>query len=1015
MTRLAFLSTAEKRKFDCPPIFTKDQRPAYFVVTEDIKRTLSNLRSATYKVGFLLQLGYFKHSGKFYVPTAFRRKDINYVKQALNITEDIDLDRYDPSRLVRHRSRILALLDWQPFSKPNAALVAEHVQLLAQQQLKPDAIFITTVDFCWKHRIEIPTYHQLSTVITNSFNIVESSLLGTLASELQEDEQTALDILLANPKTHWRPLLGQIKQVNQSLRAQDIQQNVDACRTLKDYFGQFRSISDVLDLNQQATEYYAAWVQKATLAQVKQFPNPQKRYLHLLAFIKYQYYIRQDVLMDIFLKSVRTATNAVNKKLTQKEQKMQSERNTAIQTINTSHKNSRHLLDEITRIVRCKDQSDSERMEKIERLIDDHEALQGDIKIEKLQFYEQLLDQHTGGQHYYDTLENQSLRLQRKVSSVLKNLVFDKASSEEPLLAAVTHFQVTDGNVGHSPPLDFLTEKEQDIVVGDNAFRTSLYKILLFQSVADAVRAGKLNLQYSYRYRAIQDYLIPTARWQKERDRLLTLAGLQKFADGDGYLAELKTTLEKTYQAVNGRFGEGDNSYLTVDDSGYAKVSTPGTSFSEDGYNGTLLKENGIVPVFQVLRDINRTSEFIRCFKHLSPKHHKLKPTAETVLAGIMGMGCNIGIDKLSHISVGINESTLKNTVNWCFSLKNIQAANNVIIALIDKLALSYAFQKYPDQLHTSSDGRKVNVGVDSLHASYSFKYFGRDKGVTIYTFIDERHALFHSTVISASDREAAYVIDGLMQNEVVKSDIHSTDTHGFSEAIFTATHMIDTAFAPRFKKIGDQRLYGFSSKSTYQKRGYSIVPSRTINRKLILKNWDDILRFMATIKLRYSSASQLFKRLSSYAKDHPLYRALKEFGRIIKSQFILTYYDDVELRQRIEKQLNKVELANQFSKAVFFANNQEFQVGTKEEQEIATACKVLIQNAIVLWNYLYLSQRLSSTADPNDRQDMLEAITGGSIIAWAHVNMQGEYDFTRPAANDDVFDMPSILALKLV
>ena len=152
MTRLAFLSTAEKRKFDSPPIFTKDQRPAYFVVTEDIKRTLSNLRSATYKVGFLLQLGYFKHSGKFYVPTAFRRKDINYVKQALNITEQINLDRYDPSRLVRHRSRILALLDWQPFSKPNAALVAEHVQLLAQQQLKPDAIFITTVDFCWKHR-----------------------------------------------------------------------------------------------------------------------------------------------------------------------------------------------------------------------------------------------------------------------------------------------------------------------------------------------------------------------------------------------------------------------------------------------------------------------------------------------------------------------------------------------------------------------------------------------------------------------------------------------------------------------------------------------------------------------------------------------------------------------------------------------------------------------------------------------------------------------------------------------
>ena len=132
------------------------------------------------------------------------------------------------------------------------------------------------------------------------------------------------------------------------------------------------------------------------------------------------------------------------------------------------------------------------------------------------------------------------------------------------------------------------------------------------------------------------------------------------------------------------------------------------------------------------------------------------------------------------------------------------------------------------------------------------------------------------------------------------------------------------------------------------------------------------------------------------------------------KTQFILTYYDDVELRQRIEKQLNKVELANRFSKAVFFANNQEFQDGTKEEQEIATACQVLIQNAIVLWNYLYLSQLLTHTVHSDQRNDMLETIVGGSILTWRHVNLQGEYDFRRDAANDTPFDLPSILALKL-
>ena len=252
------------------------------------------------------------------------------------------------------------------------------------------------------------------------------------------------------------------------------------------------------------------------------------------------------------------------------------------------------------------------------------------------------------------------------------------------------------------------------------------------------------------------------------------------------------------------------------------------------------------------------------------------------------------------------------------------------------------------------------------------------------------------------------------MQNEVVKSDIHSTDTHGFTEAIFAATHLIDTAFAPRIKKVGKQRLYGFSSKTTHQRRGDVIVPSRTINRKLIVKYWDDILRFMATIKLRHSSASQLFKRLSSYASDHPLYKALKEFGRLLKTQFILTYYDDLELRQRIEKQLNKVELSNRFSKAVFFANNQEFQNGSSDEQEISTACMVLIQNAIVLWNTLYLSQRLSSASNAEEQQEMLNAITSSSLLTWRHVNLQGEYDFRQIAANDEPFNMKKILALRL-
>ena len=66
------------------------------------------------------------------------------------------------------------------------------------------------------------------------------------------------------------------------------------------------------------------------------------------------------------------------------------------------------------------------------------------------------------------------------------------------------------------------------------------------------------------------------------------------------------------------------------------------------------------------------------------------------------------------------------------------------------------------------------------------------------------------------------------------------------------------------------------------------------MNETVIKEYWDDILRLVTTIKLKEISASDIFRRLNSYSKQHKLYQALKSFGQIIKSDFILRYIDDV-------------------------------------------------------------------------------------------------------------------------
>ncbi|MEQ8879793.1 MAG: Tn3 family transposase, partial [Cyclobacteriaceae bacterium] len=186
------------------------------------------------------------------------------------------------------------------------------------------------------------------------------------------------------------------------------------------------------------------------------------------------------------------------------------------------------------------------------------------------------------------------------------------------------------------------------------------------------------------------------------------------------------------------------------------------------------------------------------------------------------------------------------------------------------------------------------------------------------------------------------------------------------------------------------------NSKKSYEKLGYKIAPTAQtyINTDIIEEQWDNILRLLVTIKLRETTASRILKRLSSYSKQHPLYRSLKQVGRIFKTYFLLKYLDELELRQSTEKALNRIELSHQFAKAIFFGNNQEIKVKTKEEQEIAIATRHLIQNTIILFNYLKISDLLSQTTDEAKFQKIIHIVRNGSIMTWQHINIHGEYDF---------------------
>ncbi|MCP3925214.1 MAG: Tn3 family transposase [Desulfobacterales bacterium] len=1024
-TYIKILNSNDSKVFENPPQFSGEERKNFFYLPNWATGLVENFRTPTNQVGFILQFGYFKATGRFFIARKFHQNDIEFIANRLDIQFDkLDLGNYTTRSFLRHQEIILDNMGVRKFNRTLHKLLVKEASILASKQMKPRLMFLSLIDFLKSQKIEIPNYHVFEKIITDSLRAFEKSLIKKIQKRLSDEDKQLLDQLLEVGEEYTdgdkqeskikRYKLTLLKKTNQSTKPSKIKENIKDLQCLEGLFKEINPVISSLDLSSELIQYYAQVVIKSQIFQTSR--REERKYLLLISFVAYQYYQLNDVLIDILMQSVQSTLNTTEREHKDFFYRQRKERSKKFNAF------SQKITDHLSTVEQAK-------------IILEDQLLSSDAKVETLQmlFSEEIdgasveiqdqlsqlgaeANRITKNTDYYDFLESKSVKLQNRVSEIVKNIHFDNQTSSDLLIQAIEYYKQKDSNLDDKAPVDFLDVKERKILTDSNGkFRVSLYKVLLFSKVADGIRSGGLNLKFSYKYRAFDDYLILQEVWENNKEELLKKAGLTELQDFMKLVEQLKKALQEQYRETNENIINGKNSYATIKENGDLKLRTPKKELGIFDNALDLFPKNRFISLFEILSTVEGASQFTDCFEYWQIKHNRDKPANRTFFAGMIGYGCNLGIRKTSKISRNINQAELENAIRWYFSHENIMRANDKVLSFLDQLQLPKIFKQSQGKTHTSSDGQKFGISVDSLNAGYSYKYFGQNKGVSVYSFIDESHRLYYSTVINPAEREAAYVIDGLMHNDVVQSDIHSTDTHGYSEIIFAVTHLLGISFAPRIKNFKKQHLYSFEKPSALKNLGYHILPEKTVDIKHIADQWDQILRFIATIKLKETSASQLFKRLSSYSKQHPLYRALKQFGRIIKTLFLLKYIDDVELRQMIEKMLNKLESSNKFNKAVFHGNNQEFQLSTKEEQLVADGCRRLIENSIICWNYLYLS-KLISEAETNDQKiSLINTIKNGSVVAWRHINLQGEYDFSEEKLKDSIkFSLPELLELQV-
>ncbi len=140
MPQLSILSKRDRKRFDQPPVFDKEERSRYFHVPHNVRSTLSTIRKPTNRAGFLIQFAYFQSAGRFFPTNSFRTKDIKYVRRVFKF-DDMNLTAYSDRMASHHRDQICSLLNWQKMDSQARIELSSLANRYVTNQDYPDRIF----------------------------------------------------------------------------------------------------------------------------------------------------------------------------------------------------------------------------------------------------------------------------------------------------------------------------------------------------------------------------------------------------------------------------------------------------------------------------------------------------------------------------------------------------------------------------------------------------------------------------------------------------------------------------------------------------------------------------------------------------------------------------------------------------------------------------------------------------------------------------------------------------------
>lgn len=533
-------------------------------------------------------------------------------------------------------------------------------------------------------------------------------------------------------------------------------------------------------------------------------------------------------------------------------------------------------------------------------------------------------------------------------------------------------------------PTDFIQKKwEQYLYDAKGNLNPRYYELALFSSLRLAIQSGNIYVERSYSFKSINQDMISKEEFARQDEMVNN--SLNVPPTSEEYMAERTLAMTNGYSSLVTALGTTDRVYIE-DQKLHLKRLNKSVPKEAKKLNDDLYSRIPQVRMPDFMFEVDKWIPYSEDIKEAAPHSNPNKVSAADIIGAIIAQGTNLGIERMAKSSTGLSYNKLRNVAETYLTEDALRRAQASLVNYQHKLAMA----KFWGSGHTSSsDGMRVEYGVDSIMADYN-PHFGSNKGATFYRYTLDQYATYFVKVIYTNSRDARYLIDGLLEHEAdIEIEEHYTDTAGYTDQVFGLCHLLGFIFAPRIRNLSSSQLYTIKEIREKTLQELSLNP---INIKVIHDNYEDIRRMVYSIKMGYVPASVVLSKLSQKNQKNPLALALQEIGRIEKTIFLLKYLSDETLRRRVLVGLNKGEAMNALARTLFFGQDRKLRIKDIMGQNLAAMTLNIIINAVCIWNTVYLGLAYEDLSKSQEVDKTL--LSHVSPLNWSHIIYQGEYRF---------------------